>query len=90
MGVALKITAKGQVTLKQSVLEHLGVRPGDKVYVEQLPDGRVELKAASERPDIMRAFGALWRPGQRALTLEEIEEGIGAGAVAAYMGEDED
>ncbi len=90
MGVELKITAKGQVTLKQSVLEHLGVRPGDKVDVVELPDGRVELRAASERRDIMRAIGVLWRPGQRALSLDEIEDGIAAGAVASAMGEDED
>jgi bifunctional DNA-binding transcriptional regulator/antitoxin component of YhaV-PrlF toxin-antitoxin module len=90
MGIELKITAKGQVTLKQSVLEHLGVQPGDKVDVEQLPDGRVQLKAASERPDIMRLFGVLWRPGQRVVSLEEMEEGIAAGAIASAMGEDDD
>ncbi len=90
MGVALKITAKGQVTLKQSVLAHLGVRPGDKVDVEELPDGRIGLRAAAARPDIRRLFGVLWRPGQRALSLDEIEDGIAAGAVASAMGEDED
>ena len=28
MATELSITAKGQVTLKRAVLEHLGVRPG--------------------------------------------------------------
>ncbi|MGO7565492.1 AbrB/MazE/SpoVT family DNA-binding domain-containing protein, partial [Rhizobium johnstonii] len=32
----LTLTAKGQVTLKKEVLQHLGVRPGDKIYVDLL------------------------------------------------------
>ena len=35
----LTITAKGQVTLSQSLLKHLGVKPGDPIEVEQMPDG---------------------------------------------------
>jgi bifunctional DNA-binding transcriptional regulator/antitoxin component of YhaV-PrlF toxin-antitoxin module len=80
MGIELKITAKGQVTLKQSLLAHLGVRPGDHVDVMELPDGRVELKAKPARPDIKSLFGALWRPGQRAVSIEEMQEAIEAGA----------
>ena len=30
----LSITAKGQVTLRKEVLQHLGLRPGDKVAVD--------------------------------------------------------
>ena len=30
----LTITAKGQVTLRQSLLKHLGVKPGDPIEVE--------------------------------------------------------
>ena len=43
MALELTVTAKGQVTLRQAVLDHLGVRPGDKVGISLLPDGRVEL-----------------------------------------------
>jgi hypothetical protein len=42
----LKITAKGQVTFRQDILCHLGVRPGEAVNVEEAPGGRVELRAA--------------------------------------------
>ena len=35
----LTITAKGQVTLKQDILEHLGVSPGYKIEADKLPDG---------------------------------------------------
>jgi hypothetical protein len=35
----LTITAKGQVTLKQDLLKHLGVSPGEKIEADKLPDG---------------------------------------------------
>ena len=35
----LTVTAKGQVTLRKDVLEHLGVHPGEKITVNKLPDG---------------------------------------------------
>jgi hypothetical protein len=37
----LTITAKGQVTLGRDLLQHLGVRPGEKVVVNKL-SGRDE------------------------------------------------
>lgn len=42
----LTITAKGQVTFRQSLLKHLGVRPGDPIEVEQMPDGQLAVRAA--------------------------------------------
>ena len=42
----LTVTAKGQVTLRKDLLEHLGVHPGEKITVDKLPDGRIEVKAA--------------------------------------------
>ncbi len=44
----LTVTARGQVTFRKDVLKHLGIRPGDKIHLDLLPDGRAELKA--ERP----------------------------------------
>jgi antitoxin PrlF len=43
----LTVTAKGQITLRQDILQHLGVRPGDKVAVEKLPNGIIEVKAVT-------------------------------------------
>ena len=37
----LSVTAKGQVTLRKDLLKHLGVKPGDKIDVNMLPDGRI-------------------------------------------------
>ncbi len=52
----LKVTAKGQVTLRQDVLKHLDVRPGEKISVEKLPDGRIEVRAVRSKGQISDVF----------------------------------
>ncbi|MFM7087732.1 MAG: AbrB/MazE/SpoVT family DNA-binding domain-containing protein [Cyanobium sp.] len=42
---AITITSKGQVTLGQEFLRHLGVTPGDRIELITLPGGRIELRA---------------------------------------------
>lgn len=79
MALELTITAKGQVTLRREVLAHLGIEPGDKVSASLLPGGRVELLPAAARHDIRTLRGALHRPGQRAVSLREMQEDIEAG-----------
>lgn len=68
----LTITAKGQVTLRKDVLVHLGLRPGQRVAVEKLPDGRLELYAAKPAGAISDVFGMLHRKGGPRLSIEEI------------------
>ncbi|PHN80648.1 transcriptional regulator [Pseudomonas syringae pv. cerasicola] len=41
----LTVTARGQVTFRKDVLQHLGIRLGDKIELDLLPDGRGVLKA---------------------------------------------
>jgi AbrB family looped-hinge helix DNA binding protein len=69
----LTITAKGQVTLRKDILKHLGVVPGERVSVEKLPDGRVEVKAAPAGK-ISDVFNCLKKPGRRALSVDEMNE----------------
>lgn len=40
------LTVKSQVTPPKAIRQHLGVRPGDAVDYEALPDGRVAIVAA--------------------------------------------
>jgi hypothetical protein len=79
MALELTVTAKGQVTLRRKVLDHLGVAPGAKISVSLLQDGRVELTAATARDDIKSLRGALHRSDQRPVSLEEMQEAIEAG-----------
>ena len=70
----LTVTSKGQVTLRKDVLEHLGVGPGDKIEVEKLPSGRVQVSAPRKTGKISDLSGMLKRPGQPTLTIEEMNE----------------
>ena len=76
----LTVTAKGQVTLRKDVLEHLGVRPGEKISVDKLPDGRIEVKAVRPTGKISEAFGFLKgkRKG-RSLSIDEMNEIVARG-----------
>jgi AbrB family looped-hinge helix DNA binding protein len=70
----LTVTAKGQVTLRKDLLEHLGVQPGDKIAVDKLPDGRIEVKAARPAGDISDAFNFLKRKKGVSLSVEKINK----------------
>jgi antitoxin PrlF len=74
MGTTLKVTAKGQVTLRKELLEHLGVGPGERIIVDFLPSGRAEVRAAKSPGTIDDFVGCLSRPGTQALSIDEIGE----------------
>lgn len=76
----LTVTSKGQVTLRKDLLEHLGVHPGEKITVDKLPDGRIEVKAARATGDISGLFGSLKAKKKgRSLSIEEMNEVIAHG-----------
>lgn len=68
----LTVTAKGQVTLRRDLLMHLGVQPGEKIAVDKLPDGRLEVKAARPGGRISDVFDVLKRDGAPSLSIAEI------------------
>ncbi len=68
----LTVTAKGQVTLRKDLLAHIGIRPGDKMTVEKLPDGRIEAKAVRPAGRISDVFGFLKQEHGPSLSVEEM------------------
>jgi bifunctional DNA-binding transcriptional regulator/antitoxin component of YhaV-PrlF toxin-antitoxin module len=42
----LSVTSRGQVTFNKEVLRHFGVKPGEKLALDLLPDGSGVLKLA--------------------------------------------
>jgi AbrB family looped-hinge helix DNA binding protein len=70
----LTVNAKGQITLGKDLLEHLGVRPGEKITVEKLPDGRIEVRAARPTGKISDVFNFLKRENGPSLSIEEINK----------------
>jgi bifunctional DNA-binding transcriptional regulator/antitoxin component of YhaV-PrlF toxin-antitoxin module len=67
------VTAGGRVTLKQDMLKHLGVSPGDKIEADKLPKGRIVLRVA-QNGSIEDFIGCLSQRRGRKLTLNQINE----------------
>jgi len=68
----LTVTARGQVTFRKEVLRHLGIKPGDKVELNLLPDGRGMLKAAGPSGSIEGFIGFLSGRTDKVATIEEM------------------
>jgi len=68
----LTITAKGQVTLKQELLQHLRVSPGEKVEAYKLPDGRIVVRAAAHEGRVADFIGCLSQKNGPRLTIDDI------------------
>jgi bifunctional DNA-binding transcriptional regulator/antitoxin component of YhaV-PrlF toxin-antitoxin module len=75
----LTVTAKGQVTFRKDVLKHLGVQPGQKITVEALPGGRIEVRAARPAGQISDAFNFLKIENGPSLSIDEINEAAAEG-----------
>ncbi len=75
----LTVTAKGQVTLRKDLLKHLGIQSGEKLTVDKLPDGRIELKAARPTGKISDVFDFLKRDDGPSLSIEEINKVVAQG-----------
>ena len=75
----LTITARGQVTLRKKVLDHLGIKPGGKMELELLPDGRGVIRAAKRKGTIDDFIGLLAGKTTKVATIEEINEAAAEG-----------
>ena len=75
----LTVTARGQVTFRKDVLQHLGIQPGEKIEMDKLPDGRVTLRAARPAGAIDGFLGLLAGKSKKIATLEEINDAAAAG-----------
>jgi bifunctional DNA-binding transcriptional regulator/antitoxin component of YhaV-PrlF toxin-antitoxin module len=69
----LTVTARGQVTFRKEVLKHLGIRPGEKIELDLLPDGRGLLKAARSSGTVDDFIGLLAGRTGKVASLEEID-----------------
>ncbi|HVT26186.1 MAG TPA: AbrB/MazE/SpoVT family DNA-binding domain-containing protein [Rhizomicrobium sp.] len=78
----LTVTTRGQVTFRKDVLQHLGIRPGEKIEVDKRPDGEVVLKAARPVGKIDNFLGLLANKTKKVATIEEINEAASAGWAA--------
>ena len=83
----LTVTARGQVTFRKKVMQHLGVKPGGKIELDLLPDGRGVIRASRPTGKIQDFFGVLAGKTKKVATIEEINEAAARGwAGAKTMG----
>lgn len=75
----LTVTAKGQVTLRKEILQYLGVQPGQKIELNELPGGRIEVKAARSSGTIDDFIGLLEGRSDKVASLDEINEAAASG-----------
>lgn len=75
----LTVTARGEITFRKDVLRHLGIRPGEKIELDKLPDGRVALRAAKPSGTIDGLLGLLAGKSQKIATLDDVNEAASAG-----------
>lgn len=73
------VTAKGQVTLKRDLLQHLGIAPGERISVEKLPRGELRVRAAKPAGSIDDFLGVLAGRSRKIATIDEINEAVAAG-----------
>jgi len=76
---AITVTSKGQITLRKELLRHLGVRPGDRISLDKLPDGEIRIRAVRPSGRIDAFFGLLKREGQAPVSIEEMNRSIEEG-----------
>ena len=75
----LSITERGQVTFRREILRHLGIKPGEKIAVDLLPDGSGILRAARPDGNVDAFIGVLAKRTKKVATLDEINEAAAKG-----------
>jgi bifunctional DNA-binding transcriptional regulator/antitoxin component of YhaV-PrlF toxin-antitoxin module len=75
----LTVTARGQVTFRKKVMHHLGVKPGEKIELDLLPDGRGMIRAARPGGAIDDFVGLLAGKTKKVATIEEMNEAAARG-----------
>lgn len=75
----LTVTARGQVTFRKKVMQHLGVKPGDKIELDLIPDGQGIIRAARPAGTIDEFLGLLAGRTKKVATIEEMNEAAAHG-----------
>jgi AbrB family looped-hinge helix DNA binding protein len=77
--VKLPVTNRRQITLPKKVLLHLGIKPGEAIKLDLLPDGRAVLKPARTSGSINDFIGLLAGKSRKAITIDEMNKIAAAG-----------
>lgn len=84
---SLAVTAKGQVTLKRDLLQHLGVEPGERIEFDKLPGGELRARAARPKGAIDQFIGRHASKVKKPISIEEMNKITAAGWAGEIDGE---
>jgi len=76
------LTSKGQITLPKEIRERLQLDAGAMLDFQVLPDNTLTARAV--KPDARSVRGILRSPHPRALTVKQMDEGVGAELLAKH------
>ena len=76
---SLAVTMKGEVTLERELLQHLGVRPGERIEFDKMPGGEIRIRAARPSGSINDFIGRHAGKGRKPISIEEMNEVAAAG-----------
>jgi bifunctional DNA-binding transcriptional regulator/antitoxin component of YhaV-PrlF toxin-antitoxin module len=75
----LTVTARGQVTFRKKIMQHLGIKPGGRIELDLLPDGRGVIRAARPSGTVEDFIGRLAGKTKKVATIEEMNEAAARG-----------
>lgn len=75
----LSVTARGQVTFRKKIMQHLGIKPGGKIELDLLPDGRGMIRAARPSGKVDGFIGLLAGKTKKVASIEEMNEAAARG-----------
>ncbi len=83
----MTVTGKGQFTLNKGLMEHLGIKPGDKVSVTRTPEGLnvTALKNKSSIDDVLRDIDNIVGDRDMPSSIDDINHAIVEGYANAGM-----
>ena len=68
------ITSKGQITIPKAIRDSMNLDTGDKIEFIVTEEGDALMRPLNKRVDDL--FGRLQKPGQRKVSVEEMDRGI--------------
>jgi bifunctional DNA-binding transcriptional regulator/antitoxin component of YhaV-PrlF toxin-antitoxin module len=83
----MTLTARGQFTFNKSLMEHLGVKVGEKISIRKLPGGKIEIEARKNKIStevLLTTLRSTIKTDIR-LGIEEINDVIAQSYVSAGM-----
>jgi antitoxin PrlF len=68
------LTSKGQTVIPKAIREQLGLKPGDTIDFVIQENGDILIRPAAQ--DVQKLKGMLYRPGRKAVSIEDMNIAI--------------